>query len=38
MRLWQEVGGLCPRGGNAPKLKPVESSKSSLKQDESYQL
>ena len=38
MRLWQEGGDLRPRGGNAPKLKPVENSKSSLKQEEAHQL
>ena len=38
MRLWQEGGGLRPRGGNAPKLKSVESSKGSLKQKEAHQL
>lgn len=37
MRLLREGGDLRPRGGNAPKLKPVESSKSSLKQ-EAHQL
>ena len=38
MRLWQKGGDLRPRGRNAPKLKPVESSKSSLKQEEAHQL
>ena len=38
MRLWQKGGDLRPRGGNAPKLKPGESSKSSLKQEEAHQL
>ena len=38
MRLWQKGGDLHPRGRNDPKLKPVESSKSSLKQDEAHQL
>ena len=38
MRLWQKGGDLRPRSRNALKLKPVESSKSSLKQDEAHQL
>ena len=38
MRLWQEGSDLRPRDENAPKLKPVESSKSSLKQEEANQL
>ena len=38
MRLGQECGDLRPRDGNAPKLKPAESFKSSLKQEEAHQL